>query len=154
MTQTMDEIVWAVNPRHDRFDQLAMYLDAYAQEYLDASGLQSCVDFPSPLPRRLIAAPVRHNLFLAFKEALNNLVRHAAARQVWICLTVQPGGFSLSVEDDGQGFSVDPYAAPRADAGNGLANMRARLAMVGGHCNVDSVPGRGTRVVFELPWEP
>ena len=154
MTQTMDEIVWAVNPRQDRFDQLAMYLDAYAQEYLDASDLQSGVDFPSPLPRRPISAQVRHNLFLAFKEALNNLVRHAAARRVQLCLTVQPGGFSLSVEDDGVGFSVDPSTAPRADAGNGLANMRARLTAVGGHCTVDSAPGRGTRVVFELPWDP
>jgi signal transduction histidine kinase/ligand-binding sensor domain-containing protein len=153
MTQTMDEIVWAVNPHHDRFDQLAMYIDAYAQEYLDASGLQSCVDFPDPLPHQPISAQVRHNLFLAFKEALNNLVRHAGARQVRICLTVQPDGFSLSVEDDGAGFSVDASAAPRADTGNGLANMRARLTAVGGHCSVDSVPGRGTRVVFELPWE-
>jgi len=154
MTQTMDEIVWAVNPRHDRFDQLAMYLDAYAQEYLDASGLLSCVEFPGSLPRRPISAQVRHNLFLAFKEALNNLVRHAAARRVRICLTVQPGGFSLSVEDDGVGFSVDASAAPRADAGNGLANMCARLTAMGGRCSVGSVPGRGTRVVFELPWEP
>jgi signal transduction histidine kinase len=154
MTQTMDEIVWAVNPSHDRFDQLAMYLDAYAQEYLDATHLQSRVDFPSPLPRRLISAQVRHNLFLAFKEALNNLVRHAAARQARIYLTVQPDGFSLSVEDDGRGFSVDASTAPCADVGNGLANMRARLTAAGGHCTVDSVPGRGTRVVFELPWEP
>jgi len=154
MTLTMDEIVWAVNPRHDRFDQLAMYLDAYAQEYLDASGLESRVDFPSPLPHRPISAQVRHDLFLAFKEALNNLVRHAYARQVRIGLTVQPDGFSLSVEDDGVGFSVDPSAALRTNAGNGLANMCARLAGAGGRCAVDSAPGRGTRVVFELPWEP
>ncbi len=154
MTLTMDEIVWAVNPRHDRFDQLAMYLDAYAQEYLDTSGLESRVDFPSPLPHRPISAQVRHDLFLAFKEALNNLVRHADARQVRIGLTVQPDGFSLSIEDDGVGFSVDPSAAPRANAGNGLANMCARLAAAGGRCTVDSAPGRGTRVVFELPWEP
>lgn len=154
MTQTMDEIVWAVNPRHDRFDQLAMYLDAYAQEYLDASDLQSCVDFPGSLPRRPISAQVRHNLFLAFKEALNNLVRHAAARRVWICLTVKPDGFSLSVEDDGLGFSGDSSAESCANVGNGLGNMLARLTAVGGQCIVDSVPGRGTRVVFELPWEP
>ena len=154
MTLTMDEIVWAVNPRHDRFDQLAMYLDAYAQEYLDASDLESRVDFPSPLPHRPISAQVRHDLFLAFKESLNNLVRHAGARQVRICLTVQADGFCLSVEDDGIGFSVDPSVASRANAGNGLANMCARLAAAGGHCTVDSAPGRGTRVVFELPWEP
>jgi len=153
MTQTMDEIVWAVNPRHDRFDQMAMYLDAYAQEYLATTGLRSCVEFPSPLPIRPIPAQVRHDLFLAFKEVLNNLVRHASAQRVWISLTVRPDGFSLCVEDDGVGFCVDPSATLRANNGNGLANMRARLAAVGGRCSVDSAPGRGTRVVFELPWE-
>ena len=154
MTQTMDEIVWAVNPRHDRFDQMMMYLDAYAQEFLESTDLQSCVEFPSPLPSRQISAQVRHDLFLAFKEALNNLVRHAAARRVSISLTVRPDGFSLCVEDDGVGFIVDPSAALRTGAGNGLANMQSRLASVGGHCTMDSAPGRGTRVVFELPWEP
>ncbi len=154
MTQTMDEIVWAVNPRHDRFDQMMMYLDAYAQDYLESTDLQSCVEFPSPLPTRQISAQVRHDLFLAFKEALNNLVRHAAARRVCISLTVRSDGFSLCVEDDGVGFVVDPSAALHAGTGNGLANMQARLASVGGHCAIDSTPGRGTRVVFELPWEP
>jgi signal transduction histidine kinase/ligand-binding sensor domain-containing protein len=153
MTQAMDEIVWAVNPRHDRFDHLAMYLDAYAQEYLDASGLESRVDFPSPLPHHPISAQVRHDLFLAFKEALNNLVRHAGARQVRIDLTIQADGFSLKVEDDGSGFHVDPATASGTNVGNGLSNMRSRLASVGGKCTVDSTPGRGTQVVFEIPWE-
>lgn len=149
MTQTMDGIVWAVNPRHDRFDHLAMYLDAYAQEFIDASGLESRVDFPSPLPHHPISAQVRHDLFLAFKEALNNLVRHADARQVRIDLTLHADGFSLKVEDDGKGFLLDAGS----NAGNGLANMSSRLAAVGGKCTVDSTPGRGTQVVFEIPWE-
>jgi len=145
----MDEIVWAVNPRHDRFDQMVMYLDAYAQEYLDASGLESRVDFPSPLPHQHISAQVRHELYLAFKESLNNLVRHAGARQVRIGLAVRADGFSLSVEDDGKGFILDAGA----NSGNGLANMRSRLAAVGGKCTLDSTLGRGTQVVFEIPWE-
>ena len=149
MTQTMDGIVWAVNPRHDRFDHLAMYLDAYAQEYIDASGLESRVDFPSPLPHHPISAQARHDLFLAFKEALNNLVRHAGAHQVRIDLTLQADGFSLKVEDDGKGFLLDAGS----NVGNGLANMHSRLAAVGGKCTVDSTPGRGTQVVFEIPWE-
>jgi len=153
MTQTMDEIVWAVNPRHDRFDQMMMYLDAYAQEYLESTNLQSCVEFPSPLPCRPISAQVRHDLFLAFKESLNNLVRHAAAQRVCISLALRPDGFSLCVEDDGRGFIVDPSNAIHSGTRNGLANMQARLASVGGHCTIDSAPGRGTRVVFELPWE-
>jgi len=153
MTQTMDEIVWAVNPRHDRFDQLAMYLDAYAQEYLDATGLQCSVDFPDFLPPRPLSAQVRHDLFLAFKEALNNLVRHAAAQRVLISLTLRLDGFSLSVEDDGLGFDVSRSEARRTRGGNGLANMQARLTAIRGHCSVHSEPGRGTRVVFDLPWE-
>ena len=149
MTQAMDEIVWAVNPRHDRFDHLALYLDAYAQEYIDASGLESRVDFPSPLPHHPISAQVRHDLFLAYKEALNNLVRHAGARQVRINLTIQADGFSLKVEDDGKGFLLDAGA----NVGNGLSNMHSRLAAVGGKCAVNSTPGLGTQVVFEIPWE-
>ena len=153
MTQTMDEIVWAVNPRHDRFDQMMMYLDAYAQEYLESTNLQSCVEFPSPLPCRPISAQVRHDLFLAFKESLNNLVRHAAAQRVCISLALRSDGFSLCVEDDGRGFIVDPPNAIHSGTRNGLANMQARLAAVGGLCTIDSAPARGTRVVFELPWE-
>jgi signal transduction histidine kinase len=115
--------------------------------------LESRVDFPSPLPHHPISAQVRHDLFLAFKEALNNLVRHAGARQVRIDLTIQADGFSLKVEDDGSGFHVDPATASGTNVGNGLSNMRSRLASVGGKCTVDSTPGRGTQVVFEIPWE-
>ncbi len=151
MTRAMDEIVWAVNPRNDRLDRLAMYLDAYAQELLDAAGVESRVDFPSPLPQRPLAAPVRHNLFLAFKEALTNLLRHAGARRVHIQLTEQSSGFVLSIEDDGRGFNPMATAAGGADDGNGLDNMQSRLAAVGGRCKVESAPGGGTRVVFEVP---
>jgi len=153
MTRSLDEIVWAVNPKNDRLDRLAMYLDAYAFELLEISGITSRVDFPVPLPQRPIAATVRHGLFLAFKEALTNIIRHAGAHQVQLRLTVSPRFFTLSVEDDGRGFVVTEGGKDRADTGNGLDNMRERLAKVGGRCMISSVPGCGTRVEFELPWE-
>jgi signal transduction histidine kinase len=150
MTQELDEIVWAVNPKNDRLDRLAMYLDAYAQEMLDVTGVVSRVDFPVPLPQRLVPAQVRHSLFLAFKEALTNVVRHATARRVELRLTVKPECFTLTIEDDGQGFNV---AEVSADLGNGLGNMRERLASVGGRCTINSAKGSGTCVAFELPLE-
>ena len=153
MTRSLDEIVWAVNPKNDRLDRLAMYLDAYAFELLEISGITSRVDFPVPLPQRPIAATVRHGLFLAFKEALTNIIRHAGAHQVQLRLTVSPRFFNLSVEDDGRGFVVSEAGKESADTGNGLDNMRERLAKVGGRCMISSVPGCGTRVEFELPWE-
>lgn len=153
MTRELDEIVWAVNPKNDRLDRLAMYLDAYAFELLELSGITSRVDFPVPLPHLPIAATVRHGLFLAFKEALTNVIRHSGAHQVQLRLTVSPRFFTLSVEDDGRGFVVTEAGKERADTGNGLDNMRERLAKVGGRCMISSVPDRGTHVEFELPLE-
>jgi len=153
MTRELDEMVWAVNPKNDRLDSLAMFLDAYAQELLDMAGVESRVDFPVPLPKRPVTAQVRHSLFLAFKEALTNIVRHAGARRVQIRLAVKPDSFSISLEDDGCGFTVPAAAADSSSGHDGLENMNERLAAVGGRCTVTSAPGSGTRVEFELPLE-
>jgi signal transduction histidine kinase len=93
---------------------------------------------------------VRHNLFLAVKEALNNVVKHAQARVVWLRVVEQPHGFRLVIEDDGRGFAPGdgppPADADRGTPGQGLGNLRARLAAIGGCCTVVSIPGGGTRV--------
>jgi alpha-galactosidase len=153
MTRELDEIVWAVNPKNDRLDRLAMYLDAYALELLELSGIDSRVDFPVPLPQTPISATVRHGLFLAFKEALTNVIRHSGAKCLQLCLTVKPHSFTVALKDDGRGFDVPVVGNERADTGNGLDNMRDRLAKVGGRCTIMSQVGQGTCVEFELPLE-
>jgi signal transduction histidine kinase len=97
---------------------------------------------------------VRHKVFLAFKEALHNAVKHSGASEVLIRLAVMEESFVLSVADNGRGFAacektkvVSP-AQGRAAAGDGLGNMRRRLAAIGGSCEIQSVPGAGTKVVF------
>ena len=86
----MDEIVWAVNPQHDTLDSLASYLGKFAQDFLRRRRRQlparSC---PSQLPAWPLTAEVRHNLFLAFKEALHNVVHHAAATEVRVSLVLR-----------------------------------------------------------------
>jgi len=153
MTRELDEIVWAVNPKNDRLDRLAMYLDAYALELLELSGIDSRVDFPVPLPQNPISATVRHGLFLAFKEALTNVIRHSGAKRLQLCLTLKPHSFTVALKDDGRGFDVPAVGRERADTGNGLDNMRDRLAKVGGRCTIMSQVGQGTCVEFELPLE-
>ncbi len=154
LTRTMDEIVWAVNPQHDTLDSLATYLGRFAQDYLRVAGIRCRLDVPVHLPAWPLTAEVRHNLFLAFKEALHNVVKHAGAAEARISLTLEAGGFRLTVEDDGRGFARENGAAPpsseldRAASGNGLANMQRRLAEVQGRCEVRSQPGKGTKVVF------
>src|SRR5208283_3647004 len=97
MTQAMDEIVWAVNPQHDTLDSLATYLGKYAQDFLEGPGLRCRLDMSVQLPNWRLEAEARHNLFLAFKESLNNVLRHAAATEVRISLTTDNHAFTIVV---------------------------------------------------------
>ena len=152
LTRSMSEVVWAVNPRHDTLGSVGAYLEEFGQNLLRTAGLRCKLDLPSELPARVITAEVRHNLFLAFKEALHNAIKHQGATEVRISLTVQADAFTLVVQDDGKGFTPESLlaATPGAGNGNGLSNMRQRLAEIGGRCDIASAPGKGTRVAFTV----
>jgi signal transduction histidine kinase len=155
LTRAMDEIVWAVSPHHDTLDSLVTYLGKFAQDFLSVAKIRCRLDVPMQLPAWPLPAEMRHNLFLSFKEALNNVVKHAAATEVRISMTPAPSGFSLSVEDNGIGFNAAGTEAAakkssRLSAGNGLANMRKRMKTIGGECQIESVCGKGTRVKFTV----
>jgi signal transduction histidine kinase len=142
--RTLDEIVWAVNPKNDSLDKFCDYIAAQAQELFQLTEVLCRVDLPPEMPRVPLTAEVRHNLFLTVKEALNNVVRHARAREVWIRFKLEKELFTISVVDDGAGFV--PEQAPPAR--NGLQNMRKRLEDVGGEFAISSQPGKGTRVTL------
>jgi signal transduction histidine kinase/ligand-binding sensor domain-containing protein len=147
LTRSMDEIVWAVNPQHDTLDSLASYLGNFAQEYLVSLDIRCRLDVPLHLPHWPITAEMRHNVFLAFKEALHNVIKHSGAREVSIFLVTDDHGFTLSVRDNGKGF--DPATiAPPTGRGNGLKNMRQRLEKMGGRFEIHSTPGAGTEIKF------
>jgi signal transduction histidine kinase len=149
LTRSMDEIVWAVNPHHDTLESLVNYLGRFAQQFLSPAGIRCRLDLPVQLPAWPVSSETRHNLFLAFKETLNNTLKHAEANEVQIQIALADDGFTLSVADDGKGF--DPAARTareRPGSGNGLKNMRQRLAQIGGTCEIRSAPGSGTTVRF------
>jgi signal transduction histidine kinase len=154
LTRSMDEIVWAVSPRHDTLEGLAMYLEKFAHDWLATAGIRCRLDLPLQFPDWHLTSEVRHNVFLAFKEALHNAVKHSGAPEVLIRLTVKEKSFELAVEDNGRGFAPGekakdiPSAQGRAASGNGLENMRRRLAAIGGSCKIRSAPGAGTQVFF------
>ena len=152
MVRAMDEIVWAVDPTQDSWDSVASYCGRFAQEFLSESRLRCRLDLPVQLPPHPLPAEVRHNLFLAFKEALNNAVRHAEAHEVRIALEVKPSGLTLSVEDDGRGFALGAEHCNASSRGSrGLVGMKERLAKIGGRLELESSLGKGTRVRFVVP---
>jgi len=151
VTRSLDEIVWAVDPRHDTLDSLVDYMGRFAQAFLASANLRCRLDLPVDVPTWPLMAEVRHNLFLAFKEALNNAAKHAQASEVRISFRLTPDSFVLEVKDNGRGFTPAPAsgADDRISSGRGLLNLRERLTRIGGHCEISS-DSAGTRIAFVI----
>lgn len=91
-------------------------------------------------------------LYRVLQEALTNVQKHAAARQVVVAVKLRPDEVTLSVEDDGRGFVLPPRLGLLMDDGHfGLFGLRERLEMVQGTLKVTSTPGRGTRLEARVP---
>ena len=147
LVHALDEIVWAVNPRHDSAASLAEYLAGYARDFLEAAGLRLRLELPRDLPAVTLTPEQRHGLFLAAKEALNNVIRHAHAREVHLRLAVESRQIRIVLQDNGCGFD----SAQTTSAGNGLTNLHERLKQLGGQATIRSEPGTGTTVELSLP---
>jgi signal transduction histidine kinase len=148
-TRVLDEIVWAVNPSNDTLDSLVTYFCKNAQEYLAVAGVRVRLEVPANLPALALPPEVRHNFFLAAKEAVTNVVRHAEASEARIRLSVDLRSFTLEIEDNGRGLGqLNPEKTARR---NGLRNMRKRLEDVGGQFSLENGAGGGAVVRLTAP---
>jgi len=145
ITRAMDEIVWTINPRNDTLDHLANYVFQYATEYFQNTGVRCRLDVPAELPDDSISTEDRHNLFMAVKEAFNNVLKHSSATEVRVGLTVADDLLTITIADNGRG--VSPH--PTGPVGDGLVNMKQRLQRIGGRFAFRSTPGMGTTVTLE-----
>ncbi len=143
----LDEIVWATNPQDDNLPRFAEYVGRFADECFENTTVRCWQEMPTDLPKLPLRADVRHNVFLAVKEALNNVLKHSGATEVWLRLTLNDSEVCLQIEDNGHGFAPES-AAP---GGNGLGNMKSRLAECGGSAELASTPGHGVKIRFVFP---
>lgn len=146
LVHALDEIVWAIDPERDTLASVARYLASYAEEYLAGVGVACRVQIPNSFPDDVVSGQVRHHLFLAVKEALNNAVRHGAASEIGFRVRVEGEQLWILITDNGSGFDL----LGRSN-GYGLSNLRNRLEHLQGHCELDSSPGAGTTVSLQLP---
>ena len=145
-TRSLDEIVWALNSSNDTLESLANYACKYAQDYFALAGVSFRAELPA-VPAIPILPEVRHNLFLAFKEAVNNVVKHAQATEAKVKLQLAPGKFTLTIADNGRGLGDLSGKQLR----NGLNNMRKRLAEVRGEFEIAAGANGGTVVKLTVP---
>lgn len=146
----MDELVWVVNSRRDTLRDFANFSCRHAQRFLESTPIRCRLDVPEDLPVLALDLPVRRGLLLAVKEALNNAAKHSHASE--LKLRIHPVGQHLRVrvEDDGVGFDLDASDPSR----NGLRNMRDRMREIGGKCHIQSTPGGGCTIEFQVPLRP
>ena len=157
--ETLDEIVWAVNPQNDTLEQLAAYLGQYGRDFFQTTPIECQVPLPIQLLARPLTAEARHNLFLAVQESLCNVLKHARASRVSMAMSLRDSLFEIVVEDNGCGFDLERFstvrqdtkAAPVTRGGNGLINMRRRLQSIGAEFALETERGRGTKVLFRVP---
>jgi len=148
-SRALDEIVWTVNPSNDTLEGLANYICKNAQDYLAMAGLRYRFDVPPQLPAAAITPEARHNVFLAAREAVNNVVKHAKATEVSVRLSVEAGRVVLEIEDDGRGLA--DLADPAKKLRNGMRNMRKRMEDIGGSFEITPGAQRGAKVRLTAP---
>jgi signal transduction histidine kinase len=153
VARALDEIVWAVTPTNDTVENFVTFVGQFVETSLNNAGLSCRLALPLELPELSMSATVRHQLFLVLREALNNAIRHAAARIVRFSISVEGRQLTMTVADDGCGF--DPENTFHSDkarlfGGNGLSNMRKRMAEIGGTVEINSTAGGGTTLTFQV----
>jgi len=151
MTRTVDEIVWAVNPRNDTLEQFSEYLGQFAQDFLRNANVSCRLLFPGEMPSLVMTSALRHNLFLSVKEALKNVVCHSGAGEVSLEVSVDADMLRLVIRDNGCGIADGAASVPRPGGGNGLTNMLKRLSDIGGTLEICGASGKGTAVTLRVP---
>jgi signal transduction histidine kinase len=147
LLHSLDEIVWAVNPQYDSAASVVSYFSLFAQRFLNLAGITCRLQVADNIPEYPLDSKVRHQVFRAFKEALNNVVRHSGATEARLVFEVVRQELVLSVIDNGRGFE-SVAGAPGKDGLNGLCQ---RMQKLGGSCHIASQPGHGSKVHIHLP---
>lgn len=148
MVTTLEEIVWAMDPQHDSFGALVNYLSFFADRFLGLANIKLIYETSEEAASYAVDARLRHQLFLVFKEALANVVKHSGATEVRVSVLVEQRLLKIAVSDNGLGLGEPD---PTSGAHEGLANMRRRMEKLGGQFEIAGETNRGTTVKFSVP---
>jgi signal transduction histidine kinase len=144
-SQALDDIIWSVNVRNDSVDEIMVRMRRYAGELFDAGRLKYDLRFDDSLSGIKLSMDQRRDLYLIFKEAVNNIYKHANASQVTIELNKEEHQIVMRIKDDGRGFETKPSHR------NGFKNMQSRAQKRKGHLQIESVLCKGTSVILFFP---
>jgi signal transduction histidine kinase len=139
----MNTIIWTMTSSNDSVENLIAYIRSYAVEFFENTAIDCIFSMPASIPSREISGEKRRNIFLSVKEALNNVLKHSQCSVVRINVTVRDR-MTVEIQDDGIGIDLEKLRK----FGNGLNNMKKRMASINGEFNIEN--HQGTRTTFNL----
>lgn len=145
MMESMDDIVWSINPVNDSMQNILARMREFATTVLEPKDILCEFIIDDQVQHIKLDLESRHDFFMIFKESVNNIAKYAGATQVRTEVTLKRSILYLRIEDNGRGFDT-----MRAEYGNGIANMHKRAQELKGKLRLDSVPGKGTAITLEF----
>jgi anti-sigma regulatory factor (Ser/Thr protein kinase) len=145
MQENMSDIVWAINPKNDRFVNIIQHMSQFAAEVLEQKNIEVKFNSDESLSSLLLPMDIRRNFYLFFKEAINNCAKHSMAAQVNILVSCNGQHINLNITDNGKGFDTSVN-----HKGNGMSTMKRRAEELGGHVKIVSAPGKGTAIFLDF----
>ena len=147
VTDKLDDLIWSINPRNDSFEKLVSRMHSYALPVLQAKNIVCNFYFDEALLKEKLSVQVKQNLYLLFKELINNVVKHSGAKNCSIDFACHKNLIVLSVKDDGIGYDT----LKQEEIRNGIVNMKERAEKMRGYLNIESTPQNGTHVTAYIP---
>ena len=153
MVDSMSDIVWAINPERDHLSDLIQQMRHFTEELLDAQDIGYQFIVAENLKDIALGADHRREIYLIFKECVNNLAKHSGATETEFVVSLENGNLIIGIKDNGRGFDVTEKSGGSQNGfgGNGLRNIKKRAKKCGGACRIDSEIGNGTSIVLEIP---
>lgn len=146
LVQSMNEIVWALNPQNETLENLGSYLREQTHKYFEPFNINYTVSLPDHLPKIKLNNIQRRNLYLVTKEALNNALKYSVANHISLTMKLIDNNLQFEIIDDGHGFDVERINK----TSNGLRNMKTRMVELSGAFEISSSP-HGTKVSYSMP---
>ena len=151
LIDSLHEIIWSINPKHDSLKNFIGYLRNYTYEYFENTTIILHANFPDKEIESTLAPEFRRNIFLIIKECYNNVLKHSEAQNVFINIALSTDSnqhFKLTINDDGKGFNLQETE----NKGNGLINIKDRANQLSIKIQIESTLGNGTSITLEGNW--
>jgi len=145
MLDAMADIVWTINPENDQFEKIILRMRSFAYELLGAKKIDFEFLADEEVTKMKLSMDVRKNLYLIFKEAINNMVKYSGADKALFNIKGEKNNLIMLIHDNGKGFDTR-----QSTTGNGLKNMKKRAEEIGAQFMIDSKPGAGTTIELKI----